>query len=56
MECEHVWLSKEVPTPNGGYMILRFCHNCREAEGFGFLNKEHEIAYLESLLKDDDML
>lgn len=60
MECEHIWLSKEIPTPGGGYMRLRFCHVCREAEGYGFLNKEHEINYLNMLYdsdgSEDDML
>jgi hypothetical protein len=53
MECEHAWIQKEIPTPNGGYMILKFCHVCRDAQGYGFIDKDHEIAYLESLLNDD---
>jgi hypothetical protein len=56
MQCEHVWISKQVDTPNGGYMILKFCHACGDTEGFGFVDKDHEIAYLESLLNEDDML
>ena len=53
MDCNHNWLVKEVPTPNGGYMRLRFCHNCKETEGYGFVSREHEIQYLNTLLQDD---
>jgi len=44
-----VWINKEIPTPKGGYMRLRFCHLCRETEGFGFIDKNHEINYLNML-------
>jgi hypothetical protein len=53
MECEHIWIEKEIPTPQGGYMVLKFCHVCRDAQGYGFLNKEHEVNYLNTLLNLD---
>ena len=53
MECTHVWINKEIPTPKGGYMRLRFCHLCRETEGFGFIDKNHEINYLNMLFDLD---
>ena len=53
MQCNHKWIKKEIPTPNGGYMFLKFCHLCRETEGYGFIDKQHEINYLESLYNDE---
>jgi hypothetical protein len=56
-ECEHVWIENTIPGFNDeGYMILRFCHLCKDAQGYGFMNKEHEIRYLESLWNSDNML
>ena len=54
MDCEHVWLEKQIPTPKGGYMVLRFCHSCKETEGYGFIDKQHEINYLNTLWNLDE--
>jgi hypothetical protein len=56
-ECEHSWIENTIPGFNNeGYMVLRFCHLCMDAQGYGFLNKEHEIGYLESIYNADNML
>ena len=53
MKCEHNWIEKQIPTPKGGYMVLKFCYLCRESEGYGFLDKDHEVNYLNTLYKLD---
>jgi len=50
----HPWIHKKTPSDeNGGYMTIKFCPVCYETEGFGFLDKQHEINYLEALYNDD---
>jgi hypothetical protein len=57
MECEHVWIENTITHDNGGYMIMKFCHKCMDVNGYGFLNKDHETAYLNSLYDTpDDMI
>lgn len=51
--CEHEWISSEIAMQNEGYMIMKYCIKCRDVNGSGFINKQHEIAYLESLLKEE---
>jgi hypothetical protein len=51
MDCEHDWKSGQVNLPNQGYMLIKFCQLCKAAEGLGFIDKEHELQYLESLLE-----
>ena len=54
MECEHVYMEKSVEMSNGGYMIMKTCMACYNTEGFGFLNKEHEDQYLNTLWHQGD--
>ena len=49
--CEHEWVYSEINQPNGGYMKMQFCAKCYDVQGSGFISREHEVAYLESLLK-----
>lgn len=51
MDCEHIWESGQVDFPNQGYMLMKFCKLCKAAEGLGFIDKDHETQYLESLLE-----
>ena len=59
MECTHSWIEKTTPqSPDGGYMIVKICKNCLSTEGYGFLNKNHELNYLNKLMDTtpDDMI
>jgi hypothetical protein len=52
--CNHVWKSFETNLSTGGYMLFKFCYSCKSTQGLGFIDKEHEINYLESILEDQD--
>lgn len=52
MGCEHKWRTFNTSLDNEGYMIMKFCVLCYETNGMGFLDKEHEVSYLNSLLGD----
>ena len=55
MECEHVYMEKSIEMSNGGYMIMKTCMVCYNTEGFGFLDKNHESVYLNTLLHQGDI-
>jgi hypothetical protein len=56
MECKHVYMEKSIEMSNGGYMIMKTCIACYETEGFGFIDKNHESVYLNTLLHQGDLL
>lgn len=36
---------------------MKFCHKCMDVNGYGFLDKDHELNYLNKLLDaDEDMI
>ena len=39
-------------------MIMKICKDCLSTEGYGFLNKDHEVNYLNKLVENtpDDMI
>jgi len=49
MDCEHEFIEGTIPFEENGYMTVKFCVVCREASGYGFLNKQHEEQYLNAL-------
>ena len=49
MDCEHDWKSFQTDLDNGGYMVIKVCRECKETEGFGFVDSNHELNYLENL-------
>ena len=49
MECEHIYFENTIEGPNGGYMIMKFCTKCFDISGYGFIDKEHEDRYLNTL-------
>lgn len=52
MDCNHDWQISQTDTfNNGGYMVMKFCRNCKTVEGSGFINSDHELHYLESMLE-----
>jgi hypothetical protein len=54
MECNHDWQTGQTNSFNdGGYMRMKFCTKCKTAEGYGFLDANHEINYLESMLHNE---
>lgn len=54
MECKHDYIEKQTERfPNGGYMILRYCVKCHDANGFGFINEEHELHYLNNMIDNE---
>jgi hypothetical protein len=57
-ECLHV-MHETVEKYNDTYMVTKVCIMCYHIEGYGFLNKEHEIRTLEKMLensKENDTL
>jgi hypothetical protein len=51
MDCTHSWIEKITPPlPDGGYMIIKICKDCLASEGYGFLDKDHEVNYLNKLI------
>ena len=54
MECKHVYMEKTIENSNGGYMIMKSCIDCYDTRGYGFLNKEHEDQYLNTLWHQGD--
>ena len=55
MECEHVYMEKTIENSNGGYMIMKTCTVCYDSRGYGFLDKNHEEAYLNTLFHQGDL-
>lgn len=53
MDCQHEWIENTVPGDNGGYMIMKFCPKCMDINGYGFINKDHELQYLNTLLNSE---
>lgn len=51
MDCKHNWKIGQTDSHNGGYMIIKFCVDCKTTEGTGFVSAEHEMNYLNSMLK-----
>ncbi len=52
MECEHEWVNSEIKFGDEGYMRMQHCKKCLDVNGTGFLNKQHEINYLNTLLEE----
>jgi len=55
MECQHVYVEKTSEMSNGGYMIMKTCLVCYDTEGFGFVDKNHEEVFLNTLLHQGDI-
>ena len=55
MVCQHVYVEKTLEMSNGGYMIMKICLVCHNTEGFGFVDKNHEEVYLNTLLHQGDL-
>jgi hypothetical protein len=53
-QCEHIMHEKVEENHNGGYWVYKVCMVCYYSEGYGFLNKEHEIRSLEVLYGQED--
>jgi hypothetical protein len=50
MECKHEYIFRQADYTDGGYMVMKICVLCMDISGSGFLDEEHEINYLESLI------
>ena len=50
MTCIHKWKVFQTEFTDSGYMVIKFCEKCHYTAGSGFLDKDHEINYLNSLI------
>jgi hypothetical protein len=55
MECKHVYMENTIEMDNGGYMIMKTCIDCYDTSGYGFLDKNHEQVYLNTLLHQGEL-
>jgi hypothetical protein len=48
-------MENTIEMDNGGYMIMKTCIDCYDTSGYGFLDKNHEQVYLNTLLHQGEL-